>query len=159
MFYVINYEAVAAELPSLRALLRFKRIALVLDESHRIKTPGARVTRAVHALRVNAAKRYIMTGTPVANKPEDLWSQCFFLDDGERWGGTSTRLEHNSAQRMEATLVLTNFVNALLHYPCGGKGGYGPTALKNYYSGSCQTRRRANAYVRTNAQRTRSVDS
>src|SRR5579885_596224 len=31
-FYVINYEAVAAELPSLRALLRFKRMALVLDE-------------------------------------------------------------------------------------------------------------------------------
>lgn len=86
VFYVINYEAVAAELPSLRALLRFKRIALVLDESHRIKTPGARVTRAVHALRVNAAKRYIMTGTPVANKPEDLWSQCFFLDDGAALG-------------------------------------------------------------------------
>src|SRR5579884_2995792 len=32
-FYVINYEAVATELASLRALLRFKRMALVLDES------------------------------------------------------------------------------------------------------------------------------
>src|ERR1700687_3990692 len=85
-FYVINYEAVAAELTSLKALLRFKRIALVLDESHRIKTPDARVTRAVHALRGDAAKRYIMTGTPVANKPEDLWSQCFFLDDGVALG-------------------------------------------------------------------------
>src|SRR5438105_3989661 len=80
-FYVINYEAVASELASLRALLRFKRMALVLDESHRIKTPTARVTRAVHALRSDAAKRYIMTGTPVANKPEDLWSQYYFLDD------------------------------------------------------------------------------
>ena len=87
-FYVINYEAVAAELTSLKALLRFKRIALVLDESHRIKTPGARVTRAVHALRRDAAKRYIMTGTPVANKPEDLWSQLFFLDDGAALGST-----------------------------------------------------------------------
>ena len=86
VFYVINYEAVAAELPSLRALLRFKRIALVLDESHRIKTPTARVTRAVHALRCDAAKRYIMTGTPVANKPEDLWTQYFFLDDGVALG-------------------------------------------------------------------------
>lgn len=85
-FYVINYEAVAAELPSLRALLRFKRMALVLDESHRIKTPTARVTRAVHALRNDAAKRFIMSGTPVANKPEDLWSQYFFLDDGTSLG-------------------------------------------------------------------------
>jgi SWI/SNF-related matrix-associated actin-dependent regulator 1 of chromatin subfamily A len=87
-FYVINYEAVAAELPSLRALLRFKRVALVLDESHRIKTPGSKTTRAVLSLRRDAAKRYIMTGTPVANKPEDLWSQLFFLDDGATLGPT-----------------------------------------------------------------------
>lgn len=87
-FYVINYEAVAGELASLRALLRFKRIALVLDESHRIKTPNAKTTRAVHALRSDAARRYIMTGTPVANKPEDLWSQLFFLDDGLTLGTT-----------------------------------------------------------------------
>ena len=86
VFYIINYEAVAAELPSLRALLRFKRIALVLDESHRIKTATARVTTAIHALRADAAKRYILTGTPVANKPEDLWSQFFFLDDGASMG-------------------------------------------------------------------------
>lgn len=85
-FYVINYEAVAAEMAALRALLRFKRMALVLDESHRIKTPTARVTRAVHALRHDAARRYIMSGTPVANKPEDLWTQYFFLDDGATLG-------------------------------------------------------------------------
>jgi SNF2 family DNA or RNA helicase len=63
-------------------------VALVLDESHRIKTPGAKVTRAVLALRQDAAKRYIMTGTPVANKPDDLWSQLFFLDDGATLGST-----------------------------------------------------------------------
>lgn len=85
-FYVINYEAVATEMASLRALLRFKKMALVLDESHRIKTPTARVTRAVHALRHDAARRYIMSGTPVANKPEDLWTQYFFLDDGATLG-------------------------------------------------------------------------
>ena len=87
-FYVINYEAVAAELPSLRALLRFKKMAFVLDESHRIKTPAARVTRAIHSLRAEAARRYIMTGTPVANKPEDLWAQVYFLDDGRALGSS-----------------------------------------------------------------------
>lgn len=85
-FYVINYEAVATELPSLRALLRFKSIALVLDESHRIKTPSSQVTKAVLQLRADAKRRYILTGTPVANKPEDLWSQILFLDDGEALG-------------------------------------------------------------------------
>jgi SNF2 family DNA or RNA helicase len=87
-FYVVNYEAVAAEVASLRALLRFKRIALVLDESHRIKSPEAKVTTAVLNLRREAAKRYIMSGTPVANTPEDIWSQIFFLDGGELLGDT-----------------------------------------------------------------------
>lgn len=87
-FYVINYEAVSAEVASLKALLRFKRIALVLDESHRIKTPDARITRAIHALGPLAARRYIMSGTPVANKPEDLWAQYFFLDRGATLGET-----------------------------------------------------------------------
>src|SRR4051812_32001534 len=41
-FYIINYEAVDGELASLKALLKFKPIALVLDESHRIKTPDAK---------------------------------------------------------------------------------------------------------------------
>ncbi len=84
--YIINYEAVAAELPSLKALLRFKRIALVLDESHRIKTPEAKTTRGVLALRGLAARRYLLSGTPVANKPEDLWAQMLFLDDGQSLG-------------------------------------------------------------------------
>lgn len=88
VFYVINYEAVAAEVVSLRALLRFKRIALILDESHRIKSPEAKVTTAVLSLRKEAAKRYIMSGTPVANTPEDIWSQVFFLDGGELLGDT-----------------------------------------------------------------------
>lgn len=87
-FYVINYEAVAAEMPSVRALLRFKPMALVLDESHRIKTPEAKVTKALLELRNEAKRRYILTGTPVGNKPEDLWSQFFFLDSGEALGET-----------------------------------------------------------------------
>jgi SNF2 family DNA or RNA helicase len=87
-FYVINYEAVDSELPSLKALLRFKRIALVLDECHRIKTPDAKTTMAVLTLRTLATRRYILSGTPVANKPEDLWAQMMFLDDGQALGTT-----------------------------------------------------------------------
>ncbi len=94
-FYVINYEAVAAELAALKALMRFKRIALILDESHRIKTPEARTTRAVLALRSFAARRYILSGTPVANTPDDLWSQMLFLDDGESLGPTMASFQRD----------------------------------------------------------------
>lgn len=87
-FYIINYEAIPAELPSLKALLQFKPMAVILDESHRIKTPDAKVTKAIHRLRQYAARRYILSGTPVANRPEDLWSQMYFLDDGKALGET-----------------------------------------------------------------------
>lgn len=92
-YYVINYEAVNTELASLKALLRFKKIALVLDESHRIKTPEGKTTQAVLALRSLAARRYILSGTPVANRPEDLWSQMLFLDDGEALGTTAEKFQ------------------------------------------------------------------
>jgi SWI/SNF-related matrix-associated actin-dependent regulator 1 of chromatin subfamily A len=100
-FYVINYEAVDTELASLKALLRFKRIALVLDESHRIKTPEAKTTQAVLALRSLATRRYILSGTPVANKPEDLWSQMLFLDDGVTLGASAEQFQktYGSASR------------------------------------------------------------
>jgi SWI/SNF-related matrix-associated actin-dependent regulator of chromatin subfamily A-like protein 1 len=59
---------------------------LILDESHRIKTPGAKTTKAILELRQHASRRYILSGTPVANKPDDLWTQILFLDDGDRLG-------------------------------------------------------------------------
>jgi SNF2 family DNA or RNA helicase len=89
--YIINYEAVLAEMSSLRALLRFKSMAIVLDESHRIKTPDAKITQAILALRALAQRRYILSGTPVANRPEDLWAQLLFLDDGEALGASFDR--------------------------------------------------------------------
>jgi len=94
-FYIINYEAVPAEMPSLKALLQFKPMALILDESHRIKTPEAKVTKAIHRLRTYAKRRYILTGTPVANKPDDLWSQMYFLDDGQALGDNFEEFERN----------------------------------------------------------------
>lgn len=85
-FYIVNYEAVPLEMVVMRALLKFKRFALVLDESHRIKSPTTKVTTAIHELRAFAAKRYILTGSPIGNRPEDMWSQAFFLDDGKSLG-------------------------------------------------------------------------
>lgn len=128
-FYIINYEAVAAELPSLRALLRFKPMALALDESHRIKTPASKVTRAVLQLREESHRRYLLTGTPVANKPEDLWSQVFFLDDGETLGATFEQFQaqysngaggYQSVEELRervASLTLRRTKKEALHLP------------------------------------------
>lgn len=44
----------------------------VFDEAQKIKNPGARVTDA--ALAMNVGFALLMTGTPVENRPADIWS-------------------------------------------------------------------------------------
>ncbi|MDB6139315.1 MAG: SNF2-related protein, partial [Verrucomicrobiaceae bacterium] len=53
---------------------------LVLDEAQAIKNPGTAQTRAVKKLQ--ARTRIALTGTPVENRPGDLWSLFDFLNPG-----------------------------------------------------------------------------
>lgn len=56
---------------------------LVLDESHRIASPGTKTSRAMtNRLGPLAARRVCLSGTPMRNTPLDLYSQCRFLDAG-----------------------------------------------------------------------------
>ncbi len=81
-FYIINYESLVKEEELLELLLQIKKFAIVLDEAHRIKDPNSQTSKSVIKLGKLAKKKVIITGTPVANKPEDLWSQFYFLDGG-----------------------------------------------------------------------------
>ena len=85
-FYIVNYESLIQEIELLTLLLKHKRFAIVLDESQKIKNPESKTTNAVLSLRTLAAKKIIITGTPIANRPEDIWSQFFFLDGGALLG-------------------------------------------------------------------------
>lgn len=53
---------------------------LVLDEAHSIKTPEGQTARAARALAAHA--RFALTGTPVENRLEELWSQMQVLNPG-----------------------------------------------------------------------------
>jgi superfamily II DNA or RNA helicase len=53
---------------------------LVLDEAQAIKNPESQVARAAHALR--GGFRLALTGTPVENRLEELWSQFHFANPG-----------------------------------------------------------------------------
>jgi len=55
-------------------------IHMVLDEAHNIKTPGAKRTMSLIAAGRYATTKRILTGTPVANSPFDVYSQIRFLD-------------------------------------------------------------------------------
>jgi hypothetical protein len=53
----------------------------ILDEAHHIKTPGAKKTKSILASSKYAPVRRIMTGTPIAVGPFDLYSQLKFIDE------------------------------------------------------------------------------
>ena len=83
---VINYDVVHKHLRRLE--LRRPR-ALVLDESHYVKNPRARRTRAVRRLAGSLppdALRLALTGTPVMNHPEELIAQLRILGRLEEFG-------------------------------------------------------------------------
>ncbi len=74
MSHVSGYNA-AAE------FLRSGRMAVGVDESVVIKTPGAERTKNVMKLRPLAVKAGIMSGAPVTKGLEDLYAQMKFLDE------------------------------------------------------------------------------
>lgn len=62
---------------------------VVLDEAQAIKNPESQIARAAH--RLDAHARFALTGTPVENRLEELWSQFHFLNPGLLGGRTDFR--------------------------------------------------------------------
>ena len=58
--------------------------SVVLDEAQAIKNADSQVARA--AARLRAEARFALTGTPIENRLEELWSQFHFLNPG--WLGS-----------------------------------------------------------------------
>lgn len=52
---------------------------VILDESHKIKNPYARQSKISHRLGAICTYAVCLTGTPIGNRPFDLWSQFRFL--------------------------------------------------------------------------------
>jgi len=95
LIYVMNYEVVAANLDLMREFLTTCRVAAILDESQKIKNPESKLAECFHALADGFARRVIMTGTPVANRPYDIWSQVKFLDHGETFGDSFSEFKNS----------------------------------------------------------------
>jgi superfamily II DNA or RNA helicase len=76
--------------------------AVVLDEAQAIKNPQSQVARAAYALR--AGFRVALTGTPVENRLEELWSQLHFTNPGLLGGrsdferGTARKVAEGDAE-------------------------------------------------------------
>lgn len=93
LIYIMNYEVVSANLNFIRLFLDTCRVGVILDESQKIKNPEAKLTMDFHSIANNFTRRIIMTGTPVANRPYDIWSQIKFLDSGKSLGESFTQFK------------------------------------------------------------------
>lgn len=51
---------------------------IIVDESHRIKNSNSQINHAIKQL--PSQRRLLLTGTPILNRPDDLWAQLNFMD-------------------------------------------------------------------------------
>ncbi|MDY0040754.1 MAG: DEAD/DEAH box helicase [Desulforhabdus sp.] len=75
LFKITNYEAV---LRDVMILSRFKPDVVILDEAQRIKNFATKTAEAVKSIPRKHA--LVLTGTPLENKLEDVYSIVQFLD-------------------------------------------------------------------------------
>jgi SNF2 family DNA or RNA helicase len=84
--YLTYYEVIKGESKRLTLFQKTRRVGVILDEAHKIKNPDSSITQVLYHLSPGFSRRVIMTGTPVANRPFDLWAQIYFLDGGDSLG-------------------------------------------------------------------------
>jgi len=83
--FIGNYEALTMK-GLFDELYNTQFDILVCDESHRIKNPDAKRTKACIQLADRAKYRFVLSGTPVLRNLMDVWSQFRVLDGGDAFG-------------------------------------------------------------------------
>ena len=79
VFIIVNYDIVwRAELGD--AFRVFAPDAIILDESHRAKSAGSKVSKYLALLGKRTPYKMCLSGTPMANSPLDIYGQYRFLD-------------------------------------------------------------------------------
>lgn len=84
--FLVHYEGLRLEEERFKEWMEAGNCALIFDESQRIKNLQAQTTQAALRLRPIAKRCMIATGTPIANRPLDLFSQYLVMDQGESFG-------------------------------------------------------------------------
>lgn len=79
LFTIVNYEAARTE-KDIKILLENDYDVIILDEAHRIKNWQSQTFSQLRNLK--ATYKWELTGTPMQNQPDELFSLFTFLDEG-----------------------------------------------------------------------------
>jgi SNF2 family DNA or RNA helicase len=83
-FFLINVEALShpSGVKTLEKIIKptKDKLMMIIDESTTIKNKGAKRTKNLIKLGLEAKYKRILTGSPVTKSPLDLYSQCAFLN-------------------------------------------------------------------------------
>lgn len=98
----VNVEAFQSKgvIPYIARFVKEHECFIIVDEATRIKTPTARRSRMVHRLN-KYGYRCLLTGTPTAKSPFDLWSMFEFLK-GNYFGCNYFVFQHRYGVMMRA---------------------------------------------------------
>lgn len=93
---ITNFEMISSELERIKLFLKARSVAMIIDESTKLKNPEAKITKNFISISNLLRIKTIMTGTPVANRPYDIWSQIYFLDEGQSLGDNFEEFKRNT---------------------------------------------------------------
>lgn len=62
---VTNFEVLVSEIEQIKLFLETRNVAIIIDESSKLKNPNTKLTKVFFELSTHFKKRVIMTGTPI----------------------------------------------------------------------------------------------
>lgn len=83
---ITNFETISTERDRVKLWLKTRNVSIIIDESTKIKNPDSKLAQDFFEISPLFKIKVIMTGTPVANRPYDIWAQVYFLDLGKSLG-------------------------------------------------------------------------
>jgi SNF2 family DNA or RNA helicase len=78
--FLMHYEGLPKRLNFFLEFVKNYKLALILDEAHYIKNPESKNFKKIISFSDFATRKVVLTGTPIPNRPFDLWAICRFLD-------------------------------------------------------------------------------
>ena len=93
---ITNFETLSLEKNRFKLFLKARNVGIIVDESAKLKNPKSKLAEDFFELSDLFKKKIIMTGTPVANRPYDIWSQIYFLDGGKSLGTDFNEFKKNA---------------------------------------------------------------